>query len=509
MIKDSNNILLRILVFTILFLILSKVLFNFQLNGINDNGWYINLISSLYNNLSFYVSIDGGYNYLGSHFSPFWILFSPLLYFIKDPIILLNIMFYFGYLFIFLALVHIIQISFKKKISTYANVLIFLMLFSSVTILFNYSLNVNGIHEVIFAVPFILISSYYLFNSHNYTKVLLWYYPTLLIKEEFWLLIIFIYIAIFIKSINYKYLIGAILHLILFYILYFIFMKYVYINSLGISANIDGIHSSFYAYLFNSNSIGEIIDNIFNLSQMKKRILLIMSFFFPFIFLVKWNKIILKDMFLLLILISPTIGYSFLSQHFGMTNFLFDHYSFPIIGILFAFILKYLNLSKISIVAYILSNVFLVGMILYNKQPWQYKSYQDELQLNKNIKPLLDLSKNTFAVMDDKTALYFSYKNVDYIASTMYHNTKVPIYIVMNLRYMYNAKYLNNYHKSKNPSSQNIINNIKYLDKHHYGIIYLNYPFIIFKKDINTNLSYDRKLLNIWDTKTIKSNKWM
>jgi hypothetical protein len=509
-IYNGNLIIIqKITLFSILFTILTWILSGFQLNAINDNGWYLNFIYFFYDTLSLRVTIDGGYNYLGTHFSPVWLIFSPLLHLSKDPILILYSMFYFGYLLIFIALIFVIESKLERMTNYKEKIIIFIFLFGSVTMLFNYSLNSNGIHEVLFAVPFVLVSTYYLFNSENYARVLAWYYPTLLIKEEFWLLIIFIYLAIFFKTSKYRYIFLSLLHGVLFYILYFYIMRYLYINSLDIPTDSIGLMSGHYDYLFNVQSFEDLVNKILNLPLMFRRIMLISLFFIPFIPLVRWKSVKFKDFMMLLILILPTIGYAFLSTHFGMTNFLFDHYSLPIIGVIAVFVIKYVHLGKFRFGLFFLANAILVTAILFNKQPWQYKKYQDEGQLVKEVMPLINRPDNEFSLMDNHTGLYFSFSNMDTIKQASYYSHKIPKYIVANIRYMTHERYMNNHTIGRSFSSLDIVDNISYLKSDSYGIIYMNYPFIVYELHKDGELKYTDKISNLWDSTTKKSNTWL
>ncbi len=498
-----TNLIQKTLLFTILFFIISSIFVNFQLLGATDNGWYLNLIYNFYDVKTFDVSFSGGYNYLGIHFSPFWVLFSPFVYFFNSPIYLLYFINFLGYMFWFLTSLYILEKSLKKELTLKEQTYFFIMFFASITVLFNYFLNYNGIHEVLFAMPFLILSYYFLLIKQEYKKAFLWYLPTLMIKEEFWLLLIFFNLAIFISSREKRYIFYSFISAILFYILYFKIMK-----SLHTDEN-TGILSGHYSYIFEAKSISELIDSIFNLPLMKQRLFLIFSFFVPFIFLIDLKKIVIKDILIFIFLIMPTMGYCFLSKQTPMTYWLFEHYSLPILPVMFIAIMKYPRITKIRVFSYLMINAIFILIVLFFKQPWQYKYYQDEVQLKEKVLKKLDLNYDDFILSEDRTGLYFSNYQVDYVGLINIKNNinKKAKYIIFNTRYSYSVQNL------KLATSIKDITSFEYIDTfndnlQNYGILYLNYPFIIFSKDKESNLSYNKELLNSWDKKTIESNRW-
>ncbi len=499
------KLLKKFLIFIILFFTLSLLLIQFQLNGLTDNGWYLNLIANFLNFKNSYISIDGGYNYLGAHFSPFWIIFSPFLYFIESPIKLLYFINYLGYMFWFLASLIIVENKMQKKFSIKEQIYFFILFFSSITVLFNYFFNYNGIHEVLFATPFLTLSYYFLFIKQEYNKALLWYLPTLLIKEEFWLLLIFFNIALFISSKDKKYILYSLISAILFYILYFKLMKILY------GEEDSGLLSGHYSYIFEAKSIDELFNSIINLSLMKQRIALMFSFFIPFIFLINFKNITIKDILILIFLIIPTMGYCFLSKQTPMTYWLYEHYSLPILPAIFIAIIKYPKITKLRLFGYLIANLILVLIVLYNKQPWQYKYFQDEKQLLNTIKPILELKHSDFILSEDRTGIYFSNYQVDYVDNINFRNNvnKQAKYLIFNTRYSYSAQNLKLAKPQISLSTFDYINNFQN-NLSNYGIIYLNYPFIVYAKDkdIESNLSYTKEMLDEWDKQTIEANNW-
>ena len=74
------------------------------------------------------------------------------------------------------------------------------------------------------------------------------------------------------------------------------------------------------------------------------------------------------------------------------------------------------------------------------KEPWQYKYYQDESQLENKIKKLMILNYDDHILADDRTGLYFANNQINFL-KFINDKTREPKYIILNLRYIF---YTNN-----------------------------------------------------------------
>ena len=90
------------------------------------------------------------------------------------------------------------------------------------------------------------------------------------------------------------------------------------------------------------------------------------------------------------------------------------------------------------------------------KEPWQYKYYQDESQLENQIKPLMTLNYDDYILVDDRTGLYFANHQINF-PKFIKDKTLDPKYIVLNLRYIF---YTNNIKRHK---SKEVISSFKFL----------------------------------------------
>lgn len=483
-----------LLIFFTLFGVVTVILSSFQLMGLTDFGYYFSFLYNFADSGSLKYILEGReINYLGSHFSPIWLIFSPLTF--LDPISLSYTLFFIGYTAWFMAAHHVWFD--EKKATAKESLLFFICAFASVTVLFNYNLTYNGIKEVLFAVPFLTIAYRELMIKERYDRAAIWYLPTLLIKEEFWLLYIFFWIAVFVRSGRKNHLLFALLAAIAFAILYFKVMRWLYGHGIGHLAG-------HYSHLFEAKSIGDLAHGILSLNQIPQRIALMVSFFVPFALLIRWRDVSLKDFVAAILIVGPTVGYCFLSQQAAMSNFLFDHYSLPIIPMLFALIVKYRALSKQRLFAYLLLNIVFIAGILCIKQPWQYRYYMDEKQLQKEVMPLVP--KGAAVAVEDRTGIYFLGRNRVIYVNAVDMSVFEPQYIVVNTRYTYlanNVKFRPIVPQLSTNSYLNSFNKIQY-----FTPIYVKFPFLVYKKGVDGNLTISDRQLNEWDKKTVEASRW-
>ena len=139
------------------------------------------------------------------------------------------------------------------------------------------------------------------------------------------------------------------------------------------------------------------------------------------------------------------------------------------------------------------------------KEPWQYKYYQDEDQLENQIKPLMTLNYDDYILVDDRTGLYFANHQINF-PKFIKDKTREPKYIVLNLRYIF---YTNNIKRHK---SKEVISSFKFLkdyekDLNEYGILYQNYPFVVYEKKLKGNIDINPEVMKDWDLISIQDNR--
>ena len=321
--------------------------------------------------------------------------------------------------------------------------------------------------------------------------------PLLLLKTQFWLILFFVFIAIYIQEKNNKYIYFALSTLVLL----FIYLKFSAL--LSDSGTSNSILFSRYGYIFNA-PLNEVINIVF--ANITKKLVLMGAFFVPFMFLINYATIKKEEILIFITLLFPVFSYCILSTQIAMTYWTHEHYVLPLLALVFIMILKNKAFTKKRIFAYVLANLALIIGILSLKQPWQYKYYQDEKQLIEQVKPLLNLEYSDDILAEDRTGIYFANYQVDYLYNIK-TTPRSPKYIVFNTRYTYSSKNLKLHKPKKTISTFEYINGYS-SDIKNYEIIYLNYPFIVYGKNIKTSLSYNKKMLDSWDKKTISSNKW-
>lgn len=484
--ERSSNLIKIGLVFSLFFLIFTLIIKSYQLIGLTDYGFWLTAYKNFIHSGVFNTSVTDGHAFWSSSLI---LVFTPIFYFFKDPIIDVYLLNYFTYLLWFMVSYLVLFNGFNLK----KTVFYFIIFFSSVTVLFHYNLNYNGWESVFLAVPFTIMSYYYLFIKSNYKKSILWFFPLLFLKVEFFLVLIFLNLAFYIGERNKKYLYGALTSVMIFVI----YLKV--LSPLLTSSSEGSLLMGRYGHLLHIESLASFIFDI----SFIKRVMLILLFFFPFLSFIDLKKIESKSLLQFLMILTPTIGYCILSSHIAMSYWSIEHYSLPILGLVFIFIVKYGVFSKERIIVFIAVNMFLASIIIYNKQPWQYKYYQDEKQLKERVFPLLILDTKTKIVADDRSGIYFTNSQVNYLN---YIKVTKPKYIVINTRYTYSSANLK-YKVVKVIKSSEYIRNLHITQN--YKLIYKNYPFVILEKKFGSIFSVDSVDLNIWDKKTIESNRWI
>lgn len=485
-------------IYTLYMLAFMLAVNTFQLNGLTDSGFYIEPIYRFFYAGRFDIAIFGGIdNFLSAHFSPFWLFFSPLAALLPNPIFLINALFFIVYTAILIVLHRV----FLENTANYKTMLLLFLLFISIpTVLFNFNFNFNGLHSVLFAPIFLIPSYYHLFVEDNAKKALVWYMPLLTIKEEFWLLGIFFSFALFVRYREYRYVLLTLLFAVAFYLLYFKVMASLF-NGEG-----TGVLSGHYSYLFEAKNFSELFNLLLGLGYWARRIVFILLFFLPFLIVIKLKCISFKDWLTTILIIGPTLGYCILSQQTPMNYWLFEHYSLPVLPILIILMKKYGSLSAPRLTIFFVLNVLLIVGVISQKQPWQYKYYQDEAQLSEKILPLLDLDHEDFILADDRTGIYFTPYQVDYLRFIRKgkNKNKNAKYIIINTRYTYSAANLK-YTGARSVSTYDFLRSKKL---HDYRIIYENYPFIVLTFEKEALLSLKRTKLDTWDLRTRESNVW-
>lgn len=487
-----------IIVYSLYLAVFLSIVVNFQLNGLTDSGFYLEPIYNFYNFKTFSIAIYGGLeNHLANHFSPFWILFSLLVPFLENPIQMINFIFIVAYLGILLMLHNLF---FQKDFSYKNSFLLFALAILTPPLLFNFNLNYNGLHSVIFAPIFLIPSYYYLFIKEDPIKTIYWFLPLFLIKEEFWLLAVFVSFAIFVRFKELRFLVLSLVSLLLFYLLYYKVMGTLH------SGDGAGVLSGHYSYLFESKDLSILFKEFLNLGYWDRRILFISLFFFPFLFIVDIKKIVIKDWISAVLIIGPTFGYCILSQQTPMTYWLFEHYSLPVLPVLIILVKKYGIFSQKRLALFFIINIILIGAVVSQKQPWQYKYYQDEEQLLEKIIPKLDIDFSDFLLADDRTGVYFTQYQTDYInfINKGKNKTKTAEYIIVNTRYSFSAHNLK-YTRAGDKSSYDYLKKFSFTN---YKKIYENYPFIVLEKEEGNTPEFHKEILDDWDKKTIESNRW-
>jgi hypothetical protein len=451
------------------------------------------------------ASVEGGTTFSILSFSPFMLIFAPIAKIFENyPILMTYFFYYIAFLSWFLATYKILfdfkNISFKNSL------LLFVFMFASEVVLFHYGLNHNGFESVFFAVPFLILSYNYAFIENNIKTSTLWYLPLLTIKFEFWFLFIFYSIALAIHFKN-KHLLWITFISAIAFVLNMKLLQPML--SAGVTEN-QSMLAERYGYIFESTGVLDLINKILSLSSLKIKIALIVAFFIPFLTLVDFKKITLRGFLTFTTLLMPTLGYSILSTRVPMSYWTHEHYSLPVVALMFVFVAKYINLSKIRVIAYFMANIAIFSAILYIKQPWQYKYYADENQLLNDVIPKLELDYSDVVIADNKSGLYFSKNQFDDLEN--FNKFKRAKYIVINTRY----EYLNYNIKFKPPKiklgSKELIKMLN-IDNQ-YQIVYLNFPFVVYEDikhkpyTMSPKIS-DLNILNKWDKEYEKFNKWL
>ncbi len=497
---------LNIFFSAILFIFLiSYTVKDYQLLGVEDSGIFLNVIYNFARTFSFdsFVldAFTKQFNFLSNHFSPFWIIFSPLSTVIDKPVELYYLIMSSGYIFL-LTTFSYIYFKVFKKINFIKLFLFFSLTISFVSLFFEYSLNIHGVHETLFAMPFLSMAYYYFFIKQNNAKAILFYLPALFIKEDVVLVLSFLMLAIFIKTREIKYLLYSFLSLLLFFLIYIVIMQDIYFSGETVSNQ-----GKYFEYLFNYNGVFNYLTKIYNHLSIRSFVTVV-AFFLPFIFLIKFNKISQIDWVGFVLLSFVTIAMAILGGG-KFANFIYAHYGNLIIPIVFIAILKYGRINFYTIVFYVVINISLIVLVIDVKQSWQYKYYVDEKKLYSDVMPKLDLEKDISIATDDRTGIYFANHHVQLLK---FQKKNEHDYLIVNVRYLFfkeNMVYSNRHNSvDKYSSSYNVID--KFLKKHNeMFVIYADYPFIVLGKNGISTFDSLKDDIKSWDKRTLEETPYI
>lgn len=485
-----NVNILKSLFFSLLFVgITSLLLKNFQLLGLTDNIFFLQPVYS-FSDFTLSISILGGIeNYLLAHFSPFLFLFAPIKY--LEPVVAIFFLNFLAYFFIYFSFLYV---WFENQFDLRKYLIFSIVLFFSSTIFFNNLLNFNGLQQVHFAPPFLVLSYYYAFIKRDGFRAILWFVPLFFIKEEFFVISFFYGISLFLMFKNKRYLLLSLFGLIATGIFMFIAKKYSYMGA--------GLTAGRYDWFFNAKSFIEIINNFLSLPHLGVKTVIISVFFASILPLLKLKKD--RDLLALLIVASSTVLYCYLSSFAANSYFLTEHYGLVLVPLFLITIKKYGVISKKRLMVYSFVQLFIIIVILYFKQPWQYKFYQDEETLITKVIPKLSLSEENTVFVEDRTGIYLAKYNIDYISFFNEQSKAKNRYLIFNTRYSYSSRNLK-FKQVKELSTYNYLQTFNFLG---YKKIYENYPFIVLEKSNEEKPTFDKNILNEWDKKTIESNRW-
>ena len=107
---------------------------------------------------------------------------------------------------------------------------------------------------------------------------------------------------------------------------------------------------------------------------------------------------------------------------------------------------------------------------------------------------------------DDRTGLCFANTQVNFL-KYIEDNSRQPKYIILNLRYLY---YINNLQRHK---TNDELSSFEFVDSYEqkmngYGILYLNFPFVVYEKNLKSNLEIQLNELNNWDQQILIDNRF-
>jgi hypothetical protein len=484
-----RNIAQITIVFSALFLLLSLFLKPFQLMGLTDQGYWINFFYNVINNGESVTSLNNRHNFLEHSL----LLFISPLAFIKEPLYLSYVLYYLTYLSWFLTFYILLfgQFEFKKVIKSFS------LFFCSTTLLFHYALNYNGWNSIYIAPAILMLSYYYAFNKSQYKKSILMYVPLLFLKIQFWLIFPFLLTSIYLHSRKIKYLIFAFLFTLIFLI--YIFVRPYIFGESTTAMLLDQAYSHILSRDF------KIFFDVF-FKNISIKLVLILAFFAQFIFLINFKNIKKNDAFIAVLLILPIFLYCILSSRTVMSYWTHEHYVLPVLPVVFFIFLKYGIVTKSRIILFVILNLCLITGIISLKEPWQYKYYQDEVQLENDIKPLMTIENYDHILADDRTGLYFANTQVNFL-KYIEDNSRQPKYIILNLRYLY---YINNLQRHK---TNDELSSFEFVDSYEqkmngYGILYLNFPFVVYEKNLKSNLEIQLNELNNWDQQILIDNRF-
>ena len=485
-----KNLAKIIISFSLLFMALTLLLMPFQLMGVTDQGYWINSLYNFIHSGELVTSFNDRHNF-SEH--SLLLLISPLA-FIKNPILFSYVLYYLTYLSWFLTFYLLCFGKFNYQIFFKS----FILFFCSTTVIFHYALNFNGWNSIYISPPILMAAYFFAFIKNYYHKSILIYLPLLLLKIQFWLILPFFLLAIYFQSKNKKFIFYAFISIAAF-ALYLYGRQFLFEES-----TTGSLLSLSYAYILNGDI--EVFFEIF-LNSLILKFVLISAFFIQFIFIFDLKNIKKNDFLIYALLIFPILSYCVLSDRLVMSYWTHEHYVLPVLPVIFLILNKYGIFSRKRIFLFILVNILLIMGIYSLKEPWQFKYYQDENQLVKKVQPLLVLNHNDHILSDDRTGLYLANYQANFL-KFITDKTRPPKYIIINTRYIY---YTNNINRAK---SINTISSFEYVQEYEknldgYGILYLNYPFVVYENNFKSEIKINSKVIDDWDVKFNELNKFI
>ncbi|WP_416695895.1 hypothetical protein [Candidatus Pseudothioglobus sp. Uisw_050_01] len=485
-----RNISKIVFAFSLLFLALTILLIPFQLMGVTDQGYWINSLYNFIHSGEFVTSFNDRHNF-SEH--SLLLLISPLAL-IRNPILFSYVLYYLTYLSWFLTfyLLYFGKFNYQNFLKS------FILFFCSTTVIFHYALNFNGWNSIYISPPILMAAYFFAFIKNDYHKSILIYLPLLLLKIQFWIILPFFLLAIYYQSRDKKFIFYVSTSIIIF-LLYLFGRQFLFAHST--TGNLLNLS---YSHILNGN-IKVFFEIFFNSFMVK--IALISAFFIQFIFLFDLKNISKNDFLTYALLIFPIFSYCILSDRTVMSYWTHEHYVLPVLPVIFLILKKYGAFSRKRITLFILVNIVLITGIYSLKEPWQFKYYQDQNQLVKKIQPLLVLNHNDHILSDDRTGLYLANYQANFL-KFITDKTRPPKYIIINTRYIF---YTNNIKRAK---SINTISSFEYVQEYEknldgYGILYLNYPFVVYENNLKSEIKINSKVIDDWDVKFNQLNKFL
>lgn len=489
--------LLAALFFTAAFTLLSLLLEPFQLRGMTDYGFWLSAFSNFVHHGDFSVSVLGGHSYAAT---PLPLLLSPLFLLTGDPEWWARGLFYLTFLSWYMAAWFLFPGGpFLKKAA-----LLFAGLFGSATVLFHYDLNYNGWQSVLLSVPFLAGAYYLALAKGRYPAALLLFVPLLLLKVEFWLLFLFFLTGLWGLGRDRRYLLGAAGFLLLFALYLGWFLP-----SLG---NASSMLGSRFGHIFGGEGLWGMIAGVFHTPALSWRWVPMLLFFLPFLPLLEPGRIPLRARLFFFWMLAPTLFYCLLSAQVPMSYWTHEHYVMPVLGLVLAYLAAYGRFTLRRMGLYLLLNAGLAAGIIATKQPWQFRAYQDEARLKTELFPLMEplLEEGGTILTEDRTGFYLTPYRLNYLR-TLDEPESSPDLVLLNLRYQYSAENLLFRPPAAPRTGRAHLERIAgaLAKKGQYGVLYADYPFILFARDRAGRGLPSPQTLEAWDRNTREANRWI